>query len=334
MDTVRWGIIGCGEVTEKKSGPGFQKADGSRLTAVMRRDGEKAADYAARHGVPRWYDDADALIADPQVDAVYIATPPASHPEYTLKAARAGKPVYVEKPMAVHTDAAEEMARVCREAGVPLFVAFYRRALPRFLKIKELVDQGKIGAIRSVRVMLNRPPQRGDQDEEPPWRVRPEIAGGGYFLDLAPHTLDFLDFVLGPLTEVRGRAVNLAGLYPAEDTVSALFSIGSESGGALGVGSWCFAAGAYRDETELIGSEGVLRFSSFDEEPIELERNGVVERFAYFNPEHVQQPLIQSVVDHLLGRGTCPSTAESALRTVRVTDAILQSYYSTAQASR
>jgi predicted dehydrogenase len=207
---------------------------------------------------------------------------------------------------------------------VPLFVAFYRRALPRFLKIKELVDTGRIGTVRAVRVLLHRPPAQEDYGEEPPWRVRPEIAGGGYFLDLAPHTLDFLDFVLGPVAETEGRAVNQAGLYPAEDNVSALFSFKS---GAAGVGSWCFTAGAYEEQTELVGSEGLLRFSSFDEEPFELETGGVVRRFAYFNPEHVQQPLIQSAVDHLLGRGICPSTGESALRTVRMTDAILRSYY-------
>src|SRR5262245_61477615 len=95
--TIRWGIIGCGDVTEVKSGPGFAKASGSALTAVMRRTGALAQDYAQRHGVPRWYDEADALIADPDVDVVYVATPPYAHRDHVLRAARAGKPVYVEK---------------------------------------------------------------------------------------------------------------------------------------------------------------------------------------------------------------------------------------------
>src|SRR5882757_10269989 len=98
---IRWGIIGCGDVTEVKSGPALQRATGSALVAVMRRDRAKAEDYARRHGVARAYDDAAALIADPDVDAVYVATPPSSHAAYTLAAARAGKPVYVEKPMAL-----------------------------------------------------------------------------------------------------------------------------------------------------------------------------------------------------------------------------------------
>ena len=130
---IRWGIIGCGNVTEVKSGPGFQKAAGSALVAVMRRDAALARDYAARHGVPKWYDNAHALVNEPDVDAVYVATPPSSHREYALLAARAGKTVYVEKPMALNHAECLEMIAACRAAGTPLFVAYYRRAQQRFL---------------------------------------------------------------------------------------------------------------------------------------------------------------------------------------------------------
>jgi 1,5-anhydro-D-fructose reductase (1,5-anhydro-D-mannitol-forming) len=106
---IRWGMIGCGDVTEVKSGPGFQKAAGSALMAVMRRNGGLAADYARRHGVPRCYDRADALLADDEVDAVYIATPPDTHADYALLAAAASKPAYVEKPMARHTPECDRM---------------------------------------------------------------------------------------------------------------------------------------------------------------------------------------------------------------------------------
>ena len=131
MTRIRWGIIGCGDVTEVKSGPAFAKADGSALVAVMRRTAELAEDYARRHGVPRWYADAEALVRDPEVDAVYVATPPSSHREYVLLAARHDKPVYVEKPMAMNHRECLDMVAACRDAGVPLFVAYYRRALPR-----------------------------------------------------------------------------------------------------------------------------------------------------------------------------------------------------------
>ena len=152
MDTVRWGIIGCGNVTEVKSGPGFQKARDSSLVAVMRRNGDLAKDYAQRHSVPKWYDDAQALIDDPDVNAIYIATPPSSHKVYTIMAAQAGKPVYVEKPMALNFAECQEMIGACQEAAVPLFVAYYRRSLARFLKIKELLDAGAIGEVRFVSI--------------------------------------------------------------------------------------------------------------------------------------------------------------------------------------
>ena len=216
MKTIRWGIIGCGDVTEVKSGPGFQQASNSALVAVMRRNGELAADYARRHSVPKWYDDGQALIDDPDVDAVYIATPPNAHMAYTLAAAKAGKPVYVEKPMAMNFDECWAMIEACQVAGVPLWVAYYRRALPRFLKVKELIDSGAIGTPRTVTVTFYRkwrPAEPGNL----PWRVLPEIAGGGLFVDLAAHTLDYLDYFLGPIQFVQGYASNQAGYYPAED---------------------------------------------------------------------------------------------------------------------
>src|SRR5690349_1300492 len=269
MRTIRWGIIGCGDVTEVKSGPAFQKASNSALVAVMRRTGALARDYAQRHGVPRWYDDADALIADTEVDAVYIATPPYSHKEYTLRAAAARKPVYVEKPMALDFNECEAMIAACRAAGVPLFVAYYRRALPRFLKVKELLCSGAIGDVRFVSVTLHQPPAADVLDATKlPWRVRPELAGGGLFVDLASHMLDFLDDALGRIREVRGLASNQAGLYPAEDIVTGTFRFES---GVQGVGTWCFTGFERRDHTEIVGSLGRITYVTFDNSPIVLE---------------------------------------------------------------
>lgn len=321
---IRWGIVGCGAVTEKKSGPAFQNARGSQLVAVMRRDAERAKDYAARHGVARWYDDARALVEDPEVDAVYVATPPSSHREYTLLAARAGKPVYVEKPMALNFSECEEMIVACRKAGVPLFVAYYRRALERFLKIKQLVSQGAIGDVRLVRVTME---QRARPEEiegqNLPWRVIPEIAGGGRFVDLGSHMLDFLDELLGPIATVRGSASNRAGYFDAEDTVTASFTFES---GVPGVGSWCFVGSAEKDRTEIVGTKGTLGYSTFDESPLTLVVDDETREFSIANPPHIEQPLIQSVVDTLAGEGDCPSTGESGARTTRVMDAILEEY--------
>ena len=324
MRTIRWGIIGCGNVTEVKSGPGFQKARNSALVAVMRRNGILAEDYARRHGVPRWYDAADALIADPEVDAVYIATPPSSHKEYVLACARAGKPVYVEKPMALDTGECEEMIAACRSAGVPLFVAYYRRAMPRFLKVKELIDGGAIGEVRFVTVLLQQAPVPEDIDSTNlPWRVLPKISGGGRFVDMGSHTLDFLDYVLGPIRSVHGHAGNLGGFYPAEDTVTATFEFAS---GVLGAGAWNFTSYGNRDATEVVGTRGRVVFSSFDAEPITLETEQGLQTFAIENPAHVQQPLIQTIVDELNGISACPSTGTTGARTTWVMDQVLKTY--------
>ena len=322
MEQVRWGIIGCGAVTEVKSGPALSKIVGSQLVAVMRRDKGKARDYALRHGAPKWYDDADALINDADVNAIYVATPPASHAEYAIRAAKAGKPVYVEKPMALNFRQCHEMIDTCEAAGVPLFVAYYRRRLPDFLKVRELVESGAIGELRFVSVELYHAPKNDLDKDNLPWRVIPEIAGGGYFMDLGSHQLDFLDYVLGPIASVTGRAVNQARLYPAEDIVSADFVFES---GVLGSGMWCFTVAKQRhtDQTQIVGSKGRITFSSFDVAPIRLETAEGVEEFTIPRPEHVQQPVLQTVVDELLGRGKCPSTGVTAARTSRVMDEIL-----------
>ena len=268
-DTIRWGIIGCGDVCEVKSGPGFQKAEGSRLVAVMRRDRAKAEDFARRHGVPRAYDDAAALIADPEVDAVYIATPPSSHAAYTLLAAAAGKPVYVEKPMATTAAEGQAMVDACRAAGVPLFVAYYRRTLPRFQRVKALLAEGAIGTPCTVNMVLCEPPRPGQLPLSPTaWRLDPAIAGAGLFLDLGSHMLDLLDHLLGPIRSARGAAANRAGLYDAEDTVAAQLSF---EGGVVGAAAWSFVTGVKLDRTEILGTAGKLQYACFDDAPIVLE---------------------------------------------------------------
>jgi len=324
MKTIRWGIIGCGNVTEVKSGPGFQRARNSNLVAVMRRTGELARDYAERHAVPRWYDDAEALIGDSEVDAVYIATPPSSHKEYTILAAQAGKAVYVEKPMALNFGECQEMLDACRSFEVPLFVAYYRRALQRFLKIKELLEAGAIGEVRFVTITLYMKPRPAELDPENlPWRVIPKFAGGGHFVDLGSHMFDFLDYILGPIREAQGFAANQQKYYPAEDVVTATFVFES---GVHGVGVWNFGAFDEVDITEIVGSKGKLSFSSFNVEPVVLTTGDGVIEFEIEYPPHIQQPLIQTVVDDLTGIGTCPSTGESAARTTWVLDQILKGY--------
>jgi 1,5-anhydro-D-fructose reductase (1,5-anhydro-D-mannitol-forming) len=324
---IRWGILGCGNVCEVKSGPGFQKAQGSALVAVMRRDAAKAEDYANRHGVPRWYADADRLIDDPEVDAVYVATPPESHLELALRVAAAAKPCYVEKPMARSHAECARMVAAFDAARLPLFVAYYRRRLPRFVKVKELVDAGRLGTITDVLVRLAQPKHRNPGSG---WRLDAAVGGAGLFLDLASHTLDVLDFILGPLHDVGGVAANLASPYDVEDVVAMHFRAGGGYG-AVGTGVWNFAAARGEDRIEITGTDGRVVLSTFGNEPVRFEdRDGKTESFDLPNPEHVQQPLIQTIVDELRGRaprGHCPGTGTSAARTSRVMDDVLAGYY-------
>ena len=324
LKQVHWGMIGCGDVTEKKSGPAFSKIENSRLLAVMSRTPERAKDYASRHGIPRWYSRADDLINDPEINAVYIATPPDSHLLYTREVAKAGKALYVEKPMARNQRECLEMIRICQETSVPLFVAYYRRRMPKFLRVKELLDSGVIGEVRAATITLLLPPRPEDlRKEKLPWRVIPEISGGGYFVDLASHQLDLLDYLLVPIAEASGHKVNQAGWYPAEDAVSASFYF---QNGILGSGLWCFTISSSNqlDRMEIVGSTGTLTFSCFDPSSIRLISDHGTQEFVLPWPEHVQQPLIQTVVDALRGEGDCPSTGESAARTSAVMDAILK----------
>jgi predicted dehydrogenase len=320
-DKIRWGIIGCGDVTEVKSGPAFQKADNSELVAVMRRNGELAKDYALRHNIAKWFHDAQKLINDSDVDAVYIATPPSSHKKYTLAAAEAGKPIYVEKPMALNFSECIEMVEACEKRMVPLFTAYYRRALPRFLKIKSLIEDGAIGKIRSVNIRLYQSPSEKDlMKDGKNWRIDPGIAGCGYFCDLGSHMFDLIQFYFGKIISASWFISNQARLYKAEDTVSASFAF---ENGIQGTGLWCFCTEEILDKTEIIGSDGKIIYSTFGSDPIRVSSKRTKTEFIIDNPQHVAQPLIQLVVNDLLGIGKSPSTGKSGAETNRVMDMIL-----------
>ena len=325
-DKIRWGILGCGDVCEVKSGPGFQKAAGSQLVAVMRRNGALAADYARRHGVPRSYDDARALVNDPDVDAVYIATPPGAHVEGALLAAAVGKPAYVEKPMARHGPECDAMLTAFAAAKQKLFVAYYRRALPRFLKIKQLLDEGALGPLTGVsyRMALDTPPNADPVKKS--WRLDASDSGGGLFLDVGSHVLDLLDFLCGPLPleHVHGDAARVATTAAVEDAVTMIFR---SAGGVPGTASFNFSSEVKEDVLEFTGTRARVSTSVFGTEPVRLQSAKGLEQFEFPNPPHIAQPLIQTVVDDLLGRGTCASTGESARRAQRVMDRVLAAYY-------
>ena len=285
MKQLKWGFIGCGEVTEKKSGPAFSEVEGSSVEAVMSRSEQRARTYAITHGIRKWYTDAQEIIDDPDVNAIYVATPPSSHATYAIMAMKAGKPVYVEKPLAASYEDCARINRISEQTGIPCFVAYYRRYLPYFQKVKEIVLRAA-----DAEAIKNGTPL--------PWRLQPEIAGGGYFYDMAPHQLDMLQDIFGVILEARGIHANRGGYYEAEDSVSACFRF---ENGLPGSGSWCYVAheSAREDCIEIIGTEGQVSFSVFDYNPIRLQTSEGDERITVPNPPYVQYPIIKNVIEHL-----------------------------------
>jgi predicted dehydrogenase len=324
MKILKWGFIGCGEVTEKKSGPAFSEVEGSSVVAVMSRSEQRARTYAITHGIPKWYTDAQQLIDDPDVNAVYVATPPSSHATFAIMAMKAGKPVYVEKPLAASYEDCARINSISERTGVPCFVAYYRRYLPYFLRVKQIVEDGVIGRVMSVQVRFSVPPRELDygHPENLPWRLQPDIAGGGYFYDLAPHQLDLLQMMFGVILDAEGFSTNRGHLYQAEDTVSACFSF---ENGLSGSGSWCFVAheSAREDRILIIGDRGSISFSVFDYKPIVLHTSEGTQNIEVPNPPFVQFPLIKNVIEHLQGSAVCTCTSVSATPVNWVLDRIL-----------
>lgn len=321
-NTLQWGIIGCGDVTEVKSGPAFSKVPNSSLVAVMRRDSEKAKDYAKRHAVPLWFDDAKKLINDPTVNAVYVATPPKFHEEFTIAALQAGKPVYVEKPMAIDTAACLRMMSVSESTNVKLCIAHYRRALPKFLKIKELLASKVIGQIRTIRMQMLQPDKSSIiAGTESNWRVNPALSGAGLFYDLAPHQLDLMMFFFGSPTETFGMSANQAGLYEAEDIVTGIMRLPEN---ILFNGIWCYTVGEglQEDLCEIIGSQGKISFPIFDHTLCIQTGNQIINE-SFEPPQHIQQPMIEKVVQYFLGLGPNPCSAHDAIESMQVMDNFL-----------
>ena len=322
MKKIRWGIIGCGDVTEVKSGPAFNKVKNSELVAVMRRDKEKVQDYARRHRVPKWYTNAPGLINDPDVNAIYIATPPSSHEEYTLAAVHAGKPVYIEKPMSLDTVSAERMVKAAAEKNIKLCVAHYRRAQPLFKKIKQLLDERVIGKVWFVKSELLKKPLSEEElsTSKVAWRVDPSVAGGGLFHDLSPHQFGLMYYFFGHPLQAFGLTLNQAGLYNADDIV--VGNILFEQGVVFN-GIWCFnvSGDEEKDSCEIFGEKGKINFTFFNQRQIDVTINGETKSLSFDLLEHVQQPMIEEVVEYFLDEGPNPCGGQEGITVMKLIDA-------------
>ena len=318
--TIRWGILGCGDVTEIKSGPAYQKTAGFKIEAVMRRDAEKAADYAKRHHIGKYYSDADALINDPEIDAIYIATPPDTHKYYGLKVALAGKICCIEKPLAPSYKESLEIQEAFAAKKIPLFTAYYRRTLPRFEQVKTWLDANKIGEVRSIRWNLTKPASDQDLSGEYNWRTDTKVAPGGYFDDLASHGLDLFIFLLGDIAAVSGYSLNQQGLYSAKDAATACWL---HESGITGNGNWNFGSNKREDIVEIAGTKGKINFSIFENDSIILSNEEGETALFIEHPENVQLHHVEKIREHLLGNSTHPSNGLTAVHTSWVMDKVL-----------
>lgn len=317
---INWGIIGCGDVTEVKSGPPYKLTHGFDLKAVMRRDEAKLKDYANRHQIETYYTNADDLINDPNIDAIYIATPPDTHKFYGLKVAKAKKACCIEKPLSPSYADSLVIYNAFKETNTPLFVAYYRRSLPRFLKIKEWLDNGYIGDVRHISWQLNKYPSATDLSGDYNWRTDAKVANGGYFDDLASHGIDLFTFLLGNIKDVKGFSLNQQNLYSAYDAITACWI---HERGITGSGTWNFGCHTYNDKVIIYGSKGQIEFPIFEDEPVLLKSDTKTEELFIDNPKHVQINHVENLKKALFTpEFTHPSTGETALHTSWIMDKI------------
>lgn len=318
MEHINWGIIGCGDVAEKKSGPAFQRVANSSLTAVMRRDKDKAADFAKRHQVSKWYNVAQDLINDTEINAVYIATPPSSHEKYALAALDAGKHVYLEKPMAMDRKSAQRIQQKAETSTGKLVIAHYRRALPLFNKVNDLLTEKIIGEVSWADIRMMQPVKSNIvANSETHWRLNPAISGGGLFHDLAPHQLDLMLYYFGGVEDALGFSVNHSHTSSADDLVNGIIKF---SNGINLRGIWNFASeGNVEDVCEINGSNGKISFPFFGEK-INVWQAGIKSSIPMPYPEYVQEPMIAKAVNYFLDRGPNPCSGEDGVEVMRLMD--------------
>lgn len=323
MESVRWAMIGTGAVTEVKSGPGLYKSENSNLVGVYDINIEKAKDYAKRHGVKKVYEKIEDALNDDEVNAIYISTPPNFHKEMVLKAIEAKKPAYVEKPLALNYKEALEIKRASEEKNVPVFVAYYRRGQEKFITIKNIIESGEIGNIKTISLVHNMAVEKNELSRDTlPWRLIPSITLGGKIVDMDTHVIDIVQFLIGDISEVRGFAINTGNYYDVEDTGVMIFKIGD----ILATANWCYVADKTEEKLTIVGDKGRIETTGLFAGDVKVERDGEIKNLSFKEPEHAAMPFIQQVVNELIGKEKSNADLDSAINNVRVIDKLLKDY--------
>lgn len=323
MDYVKWGFIGCGRVVQQKSGKAFNDVPNSIIHAIMRRNLDEAKKSAEMFGAKHWYDNIHD-IANSDVDAIYIATPPGLHFEQALACCEAGKPVYVEKPLARNYTEAKQIVDAFESKGIPLFIGHYKRALPKFQYIKNAIDKGTIGNITLVRSYLNRIFSQKEADET--WLYNPRLSGGGKFYDIAAHSMDIIAFLFGDITEIHGFATNSGTSCPLEDTVAFAYKT---KNGILGTANFNCIANTKEDRMFVCGTKGMIEFSihGTDDVIITQYETKTKEKFVLPDPKNVEYSMVEAVVKALITNQEGLCTTKEALSTYWAIDQVLDSFY-------
>ncbi len=311
MDIVTWGMIGCGDVTEVKNGPGLYLAKGSRLKGITNRTLEKAQDWVKRHGHGIVYSSIEELLADEEIDIVYIAVTPDKHMEYALMCAKAGKHCLIEKPLAMNYEEGLAIQEAFELAGKKAFVAFYRRAMNRFVKIKELVSENTIGEVLGAHITRYVAPMK----EKTQWRANPAISGGNEFTETDIHILDYFVFLFGTIKE---HSIMKTQVPENGEIASVCCNLKFDSGICVS-GNWHYQCEYTKDYVEIVGTKGVLYFDFFhNETALVVATKEESKEYVIEDLKTVGFNLEQEIVNELLGHGKCTSTVHEALKTLQI----------------
>jgi predicted dehydrogenase len=313
MSVVRWGLIGAGDIVRKRVAEAVRDGRGCELVAVSRarRDlvDRFAHEVGARRGYPNWQD----LVRDPDVDAVYVATPVHLHAEQTIAAAEAGKHVLCEKPMAMDVGGCDRMIAACRASGVRLGIAYYRRFYPVVTRIGALLASGEIGDPVWAQMTAFEPfnPAPGAPRA---WLVQPTQSGGGPMADFGCHRLEVLQHLLGPVQRVRSVVANVVLPRAVEDTAAALLQFERGPCAMLAV---THAAADRRDTFDLFGTRGSIRVPSLNAGDLEVRAGGEQRRESHPPAPNVHMPLVEDFVDAIRA-GRAPAVDGTVGRAVAV----------------
>ncbi len=310
---LRWGIIGCGDVVEKKSGPSIMGTGNSEIVHVMRRNLEKSKEYADANAILKATDKADEVLNNPDVDIIYIATPPNSHKDYVLQAAEAGKHILVEKPMGLNEAQSLEMCEACEKAGAQLFVAYYRRFHPHVLKMKELIAEGRLGRLLAGSIEFR---DTFPGIKESGWRLQPEVGGGGHLIDNISHRIDLFVDLFGDTDEIAGSAV-----YSDETGAEEALSLSVRfQNGIIGTATGNVDNSLRVDRFQIIGTEAEIVSDPLDGCSFVLRSREKEELFSFdpFPAPHLG--LIQHIEKVLAEKGTNGSPGRDGLITDRIWD--------------